>query len=75
MAENTELHLALNELRILTTQLRKAVNKYLNLEVKIFEHGKNRQMEERKYLRNSFDFLRKKWIYDVIYVIHLRKKP
>lgn len=75
MAENSELHQAFNELRIKSTQLRKAVEKYLNLEVKVFEHGKNRQMKERKYLRNSFDFLRKKWIYDVIYVIHLRKKP
>lgn len=75
MVENTELQLAFDEIRSLSTQLRKAVHNYLQIEVKLFEHGKQRQTQEREYLRKTFNFLRKKWIYDVIYFIHLQKKP
>ena len=55
--------------------MRQTVRAALVKDVETFEHGTQMQIRERNSLRSSFEFLRKKWIVDLIYEIHLLKTP
>jgi len=55
--------------------MRQAVRKALEKDIETFDHGIQRQRKERTGLRRSFEILRKKWIVDIIYAIHLFGRP
>jgi DNA-binding HxlR family transcriptional regulator len=54
---------------------RAIVREALKKDIEFFEHGKILQGKERNSLRKNFEFLRKKWIVDILYFIHLQKNP
>ncbi len=75
MGEISELDVAWDAMYALIPQMRKVVNKALEIDIRTFEHGTPRQQRERKVFRHHFDFLRKKWVFDLLYEIHLLKNP
>jgi DNA-binding HxlR family transcriptional regulator len=47
----------------------------LKKDIENFVHGPNLQSKERHALRKNFEMLRRKWIVDILYYIHLFESP
>ena len=59
----------------LIPEMRLATREALKKDIATYEHGVQTQAKERNSLRNNFEILRKKWIVDLIYTIHLFENP
>ena len=54
---------------------RELVREALRKDIEYYVHGPIIQSKERESLRKNFEILRRKWIVDILYFIHLLKNP
>ena len=54
---------------------RNIVREALRKDIEYFKHGSTLQSKERDHLRKTFEILRRKWIVDILYFIHLLNNP
>ncbi|UYP44802.1 hypothetical protein NEF87_001087 [Candidatus Lokiarchaeum ossiferum] len=64
-----------DDMDALIPKMRKAVRSALTQDIATIDHDLAHQSKERKLIRTSLDFLRKKWILELIYIIDLLKTP
>lgn len=59
----------------LIPKMQLAVRKALKKDIETYEHGHSLMERERMGLRTALGFIRKKWVMDIIYFIHLKETP
>lgn len=63
------------ELYAMVPKMREAVRNGIDRDQKHFPHDATRIQQEQEGLSTSFEFLRKKWVIDLIYILSILKRP